>query len=138
MKVIPVAYRVLVRVDKSKKQKELEETNKKLADLNFVIAKRSDNPYDKNSFNIESEQKRELAAMKVGVVEAIGPTAFKVGNNKIEWFKVGDRVLFDRHAGVIPPSAGNKDNLQLRILSDDQIIAVLEMSDEEYGELDNE
>lgn len=75
----------------------------------------------------QTSQDRENLASVVGYVVDIGPDAYKDQYKFPEgaWCAPGDYVIFGRYAGSrITMDAGHGDKLELRILNDDEIIAV--------------
>lgn len=104
MAIRPCGHRLVV------KQVELEEhdevfKNAKQAGLVFL----------------EKDLKAEQSAIDKGVVVSIGATAFKdFGGDP--WCKVGDTVVYARHAGKRIEDSGE----EFLCLNDEDIVAVLE------------
>ena len=110
MKFIPLGHRVLVR---QMKLEEFDPTYKKVSSV-IVIPETED-------------RKREQNAVDMGVVEAIGPTAFKdFGGDP--WVKVGDKVYFAKYAGKILKDH-NKPEDQFVLLNDEDLCASVEESE---------
>lgn len=100
MKVIPCGHRIVVKREESD------------------IAKRA---RQSNLFIAEVELKRENNAVDVGIVESIGPTAFKdFGGNP--WCKVGDKIAFAKYAGKV---VGTELDPRI-VLNDEDVVCVLE------------
>ena len=75
MKIVPVGHRLLIEQD------EIKETT---AGGLIVVT--------------PDQKKREQQAQVRGTVLAVGPDAWKEFNEP--WCKAGDRILFQRHAGM--------------------------------------
>jgi co-chaperonin GroES (HSP10) len=144
MKIEACGSYVIVKCCKSKRQKEIENEEKRLKEIGFEIpneAFKDSHGFSKpDSYDTSVEKKKEINAIQVGVVTDIGPTAFDRAftDKKIDWYKIGDQIIFARNAGVKPPSFGDYDNLRYRILADHEILAKVSLSKEEEKELDNE
>jgi len=68
---------------------------------------------------------RERLAINVGLVMAVGPLAYKDENkfgNEPPWCKKSDWVMFGKYAG----SRFSIDGGELRLLNDDEVLAVVE------------
>jgi co-chaperonin GroES (HSP10) len=104
--IIPVLHRILIRQDK------LEDK-----DEHFSRAKKSG-----IFIPTMDEHAREQAAVDSGTVLAIGATAFKDFGTESP-IKVGDTIVFARHAGktVVDPESGEK----LTCLNDEDVVAIL-------------
>ena len=105
MTILPVGFRVLVRVERHK-----ESTKKG----NIMIP--------------ETIQDREVKGGFVGTVVALGPTAYKGFDNGEPWVKVGDKVIFRQYSGIdnnqltLADSKLDRDKGDmLRIINDDDI-----------------
>jgi co-chaperonin GroES (HSP10) len=78
----------------------------------------------------------KLKTYDVGVVEAIGDTAFNYASDSKELCKVGDRVYIIQWAGVVlAENAGysikkKEDQVTYRIVNDEDILCVEVESDE--------
>jgi len=84
----------------------------------------------------ESTLKNEELATTIGYVAAIGPDAYKdpLKYPLGPWCKVGDYILFGRYAGArIIMQGETDDNLPLRILNDDEILAVIKNPEDYVG-----
>jgi co-chaperonin GroES (HSP10) len=99
MTITPCGHRILVRPIK------LEESDEVLR----AAAKAG-------IFLVESERKKEQAAMDTGFVEAVGPTAFRDFGGDA-WCKVGDKIAFAKYGG--------KYIGDMLILNDEDVVAVL-------------
>ena len=64
------------------------------------------------------EMKRRDAGSEVGVIKAIGPTAWKAYDNGLLWAKVGDKIAFARYSGK--EFVDNKT--RYRIILDEDVI----------------
>ncbi len=69
---------------------------------------------------------REQKGAGVGTVVAIGPLAWSddKANGFDDWCKVGDKVVFNRYEGIIPPIEGMDDGTY-RLINDNTIMAVI-------------
>ena len=107
MKVKPVGYRVLIQPDKVE---EVTETG-------IVIAREA----------VKNEQLGQVA----GKVLAIGEDCW--AEHKKPWCKVGDRILYQRYAGMRVPDGkgGFRDDLVL--LNDTDISGVIVSEGEDNG-----
>lgn len=75
---------------------------------------------------IGTGKEREQLAQVMGTVVAVGQTCWKdqaVG----DWAKPGDRVMFGKYSGLITIG---KDEVQYRLISDLDIVALLEVEKE--------
>lgn len=72
---------------------------------------------------IESEHKREQAAIDSGTVVAIGPTAFRDFGLDVAPIKVGDTVVFAKYGGKAIEDPATKEKFVA--LNDEDVIAVL-------------
>lgn len=72
----------------------------------------------------------EQMGQGVGTVVAMGPTCFTHETHRLpngEYpgaCKIGDRVVYQRYAGVVPPIDGVDDG-RLRLLRDEDVIGVI-------------
>jgi len=83
----------------------------------------------------ESTIRTEEIATSIGYVVALGPEAYSDETRfpSGPWCKTGDYVVFGRYAGLRLLMRGNdNDNLNLRMLNDDEILAVLPGNPEDY------
>ena len=77
----------------------------------------------------DSTLKIEELATTIGYVIALGPDCYKdpLKYPMGAWCKVGDYVLFGRYAGARIMMQGEKDdNLPLRLLNDDEVLAKID------------
>ena len=84
----------------------------------------------------DSTLKTEELATTVGYVVALGPDAYSDASRYPEgpWCKAGDYVLFGRYAGARIVMAGeDNDDLPLRLLNDDEVLAVIENPEDYVG-----
>ena len=90
----------------------------------ILILPRGRSPVTKGGIQLAKEtvQKDSIASV-VGYVVAIGPDAYKDPNKFPDgnWCKEGDWILFARYAGA----RFNIDGGEMRLLNDDEILAVL-------------
>lgn len=101
MKIRPVGHRILVKPDK------VEKTSK-----GGIIVQ--------TETSLRLEQRAQVKA----TVLAVGPEAYKEFNSP--WCKEGDRILYQRHAGMrIPDSDGNLSE-DLILLNDLDVTGVVE------------
>ena len=80
--------------------------------------------------------KSEELSTTIGYIVEIGPDAYKDPLKYPEgpWCKKGDYVLFGRYAGArITMQGSNDDNLPLRLLNDDEILAVIDNPEDYVG-----
>ena len=79
-----------------------------------------------------STVKTEELATVIGYVMALGPDAYKESDTP--WCKKGDYVLFGRYAGArINMRGEGDDSLPLRLLNDDEILAVIDNPEDYVG-----
>lgn len=80
---------------------------------------------------------QEQLATTVGYVVAVGDDAYKDEKKfKTHWCKEGDYVLFGRYAGAkIMMQGEDNDNLPMRLLNDDEILAVIDNPNDYVGVL---
>ena len=79
---------------------------------------------------------QEQLATTVAYVVAIGPDAYKDAKfTDGAWCKPGDYVLFGRYAGAKITMNGNGDNLPMRLINDDEILAVINNPEDYVGAL---
>lgn len=100
LNVTPCGHRILVKPER------LEDSDpqlKRMHELGFQF--------------VDSEKRKEQAAMDTGYVVAIGPTAFKDFGG-VAWCKVGDKIAFAKYGGKFI------DDTNL-ILNDEDVVAVL-------------
>jgi co-chaperonin GroES (HSP10) len=84
----------------------------------------------------ESTLKTEEIATTIGYVVSLGPDAYKDPEKYPEgpWCSKGDYVMFGRYAGARIVMAGeNKDDLPLRLLNDDEILATIKNPEDFVG-----
>jgi len=84
----------------------------------------------------ESTQKIEELAATIGYVAALGPDAYSDENKFLTgpWCKRGDYILFGRYAGArIIMQGEDDDDLPLRIINDDEVIAVINNPEDYVG-----
>lgn len=106
----PCGHRLVV---KAFKQEEVDEVLKAAAKSEFL----------KGFEIINSNKKREDASVDKGVVQAIGPTAWKdFGGDP--WCKVGDTILFAKFAGKVVEDPETKEDVF--ILNDEDVVAVVQ------------
>ena len=105
--IIPVLHRIIVKQDKLE---EKDETFKAARNSGIIIP------------NLD-ERAREQAAIDTGVVVAIGSTAFKDFGAESPPIKLGDYVVFAKHAGrlITDPDSDEK----FVALNDEDVIAIL-------------
>lgn len=100
MKISPAGHRVVVIQDMS-------ETEKMAAKAGFFLG--------------VDEKRQEQASVDTGVVESIGPTAFKDFGGDA-WCKVGDRIAFAKYGGK---TIGEGEAKRI-VLNDEDVVAILE------------
>lgn len=105
----PCGHRLVV---KPFKQDEVDEV--------LVNAKKSE--FLKGFEIINSNKDREDASVDKGVVESIGPTAWKDFGGEA-WCAVGDTILFAKFAGKVVEDPDTKE--KRFILNDEDVVAVL-------------
>lgn len=71
----------------------------------------------------KSEAKREKLGAAQGYIIAIGPHAWQELSDGSPWAELGDLVIFDRYAGMVPQVDGFDDG-KYRILKDEDVVAV--------------
>lgn len=76
---------------------------------------------------MEKTQRQESSIIDRGLVEDIGPTAFKDFGGAA-WCKIGDHVDYVRHGGKIVTDPENKENKWL-ICNDEDILCVWRPND---------
>lgn len=105
--IVPILHRILVKQDKLE---EKDEAFKKAGAAGIFIP------------NLD-ERGREQAAIDTGVVVAIGATAFRDFGTESP-IKVGDSVVFARHAGkiIVDPH----DEVQYVALNDEDVVAKIQ------------
>jgi co-chaperonin GroES (HSP10) len=84
----------------------------------------------------DSTLKTEELAATVAYVIALGPDAYADPNKFPEgaWCKPGDYVLFGRYAGArIVMQGEDNDDLPLRLLNDDEVLAVIDNPEDYVG-----
>ena len=84
----------------------------------------------------ESTLKTEELATTIGYVAALGPDAYKDGAKFPEgaWCKTGDYIMFGRYAGArIVMQGADNDDLPLRLINDDEILAVVDNPEDYVG-----
>ena len=84
----------------------------------------------------ESTLKVEELATTIGFVIALGPDCYKdpVKYPMGPWCEKGDYVLFGRYAGARIMMQGEKDdNLPLRLLNDDEVLAKIDNPEDFVG-----
>jgi len=84
----------------------------------------------------ESTLKIEELATTIGYVIALGPDCYKdpLKYPMGPWCKKGDYVLFGRYAGARIMMQGEKDdNLPLRLLNDDEVLAKIDHPEDFVG-----
>lgn len=67
----------------------------------------------------EPTERQELTAVNTGVVVDVGPDAYK---DQTPWCKIGDRISYVRHGGMIVSNPTNKDEKWLVINDDDCVM----------------
>ena len=83
----------------------------------------------------ETVQQEQLATT-VAYVVAVGPDAYKDPKfTEGPWCKQGDYVLFGRYAGAKITMNGNGDNLPMRLINDDEVLAVIKNPEDYVGAL---
>ena len=97
MKLKAVGYRMLIKLD------AVEEVLKS----GLVIAS-------------DKERKRQEVGMEKGTVIDIGPNAYEELEGD-PWVKVGDRIMFQRYAGVIVEDGKTK----FRAINDTDVYAII-------------
>lgn len=106
---IPVAHRVLVKLDKIDAEEQRSEAG--------IILRGG---------LTDSEIRREMSAQEEGTVEAIGPNAFKGYGDDTPWCEVGDKVFIVRYSGTNFVDEETKD--MFRIINDEDIYAIIRES----------
>lgn len=93
--------------------------------------------YSKGGIRLpDSTVKTEELAATVGYVISMGPDAYQdpVKFSEGPWCKVGDYILFGRYAGARIMMEGEKDDhLPLRLIDDDNVIAVINNPEDYVG-----
>ena len=84
----------------------------------------------------DSTVRNEELATVIGNVLSIGPDAYK-DKTKFPagaWCKPGDYILFGRYAGAkILMDCGDNDSLPLRLLNDDEVLAIVRNPEDFVG-----
>lgn len=109
MNIIPCGHRVLIKQDRLYEKDDL---HRRARESGLILA--GDDP------------KREQLGVDTGVVQRIGPSAFKDFGGEA-WCKPGDRVAFAKHTGKafrVEAEDGEVD--YWIVFNDEDIIAVLE------------
>lgn len=108
MRIEPVGFRVLVKVEREKKKKT----------STIVIP--------------ESVKDREVKGGFVGTVVALGPTAFQAFDEGKPWVKIGDKVIFRQYAGLdndaltlVDSGADREKGDILRLINDEDVFGIL-------------
>lgn len=123
MKVLKATfYRVLVKVDRTKKQEEVQ----RYKDMGLELP---------DSFK---EDEYSASAQTTGIVVEIGPEAFDAKVCKGPQYKVGDRVIFQSHRGIRIKRIEDGKSSMYRLLNDDDIWAVVELEEADYEGLADE
>ena len=104
--IIPVLHRILVKQDILEEKDEV-----------FKKAKAAGLQFDFN------ERNREQAAIDTGEVVAIGATAFKDFGLESSPIKVGDTIVYARHAGKVIEDPQTKEKFVA--LNDEDIVAII-------------
>ncbi len=105
----PCGHRLVV---KPYKQEQVDEILKKATESGFL----------KDFQIVNTNKDREDASVDKGVVESIGPTAWKdFGSDP--WCAVGDVILFAKFAGKVVQDPDTKENVF--ILNDEDVVAVV-------------
>jgi len=84
----------------------------------------------------DSTLKTEELATTIGYVVALGPDAYgdPVKFPEGAWCKTGDYIMFGRYAGArITMQGADKDDLRLRLINDDEILAVIDNPEDYVG-----
>lgn len=105
MRIKPVGHRILVKSDKAELETEW-------------------------GFELVADKRLENAAVTSGVLEAVGPQAWKAFGPDFTgepWAKPGDRVFFAQYSGktVLDPDTGE----EYKLMNDDDITAVVAEED---------
>jgi len=82
----------------------------------------------------ETVRQEELATF-VGYVVSVGPDAYK-DTSKFPggaWCKSGDYILFGKYAGAKLTMKGDDGNLPMRLLNDDEVLAVIDNPEDYVG-----
>ena len=108
-KLIPVGYRVSVKLDEVEETEELSEGG--------IILRTAD--------KVKQELDTTESNYEEGVVASIGCAAFKDLGDGTAWCKVGDRVKFVRYAGVRYNDEESGDSY--RIMNDRDVVAIVEV-----------
>lgn len=109
MNLIPIMHRVLIKLDK---------------DAEVTIGK---------IVMPEQCSEKKLKGFESGIISAIGPLAFQVGEYERENVHEGDRVYFIKHSGVAMDKLGGYANKlenreSYRIIEDADILAIEKLS----------
>lgn len=67
------------------------------------------------------DKARKESGQHVGVIIAIGPTAWKAFDDGEPWAKVGDRIYFAKYGGYEIEVAGEK----YRVMNDEDVTAII-------------
>jgi len=84
----------------------------------------------------DSTLKTEELATTVGYVVSLGPDAYSDAGKFPDgpWCKTGDYILFGRYAGArIVMQGEDNDDLPLRLLNDDEVLAVIDNPEDYVG-----
>ena len=96
-------------------------------------------PVTKGCILLTSDRvQQEQLATTVGYVVALGPDAYEDKDKYPAgpWCKEGDYVMFGRYAGAkISMQGEDNENLPLRLLNDDEIVAVVDNPEDYVGVL---
>ena len=106
---IPVAHRVLVKLDKI-------DAGEQRSEAGIIL----------RSGLTESEIHREMSAQDEGIVEAIGHNAFKDFGDGTPWCEIGDKVFIVRYSGANFIDEDTKE--MFRIVNDADIYAIIRES----------
>lgn len=63
--------------------------------------------------------RRGVAAVDVGTIIAIGPTAWKAYDNGLPWAKVGDKVCYAKYGGKLVPNPDDPDEMWVLLADGD-------------------
>jgi co-chaperonin GroES (HSP10) len=108
----PLLTRVYVKVDA--KESDLQKGSETVTKSGLVLPKTN---------SIEQEEYLALTNTNTGTIVAMGSCAFQGFKFPVEHPpKVGDRVIFTKHAGVVPDA----EHPNIRIMHDDELIATFE------------
>lgn len=105
MKMSPIGYRVVIKIEQSDKEKQLTSSV-----LEFA----------KNTI------KKEQRSQQLATIIEIGPTAFKGSDFVNTDIKVGDKILFTRHSGE-----SQNGDFTYKVINDDDVLCI--MRDGEYN-----